>query len=305
MKRFRIFSLILAVLLIFALSFTACDNDSTNGGGGNFANTNWRSSVGVMETRLSFVTSSDWAIYMAIGGIQWMAGNYKVSGDTATLWISNQEYGKATLSGNTLTLTGLAAVAGSSWTRETGDGGGNTSGNVAVISVSLNKSITNLVLDGTETLYAEIYPSNATNKNVTWSSNNTTVATVSTGGTVTALTAGSATITVSTVDGGKKANCSVTVTASTIPTFYDLEDFLVWLLTKPQNNKNNPYTVALNLNSLTGIYNQVVDGQYIDLDFSGSTFTSIDDGAFAHWSSLTSITIPNKSKMTHFTQLQS
>jgi hypothetical protein len=269
MKRFRIFSLILAVLLVLGLPFTACDNDSTGGSGGgdggssggggggsgSFANTNWRSSYSLptitIETRLSFITSGDWAIYMNNVGAwqQTFAGTYTVSGGTATLMVSSiGEYGKATISGNTLTLIGLAAQYGSSWTRETGN-----SGSVAVTGVSLNKSNTNLDLGGMETLYEEIDPPNATNKNVTWSSNNTAVATVSAGGTITGLAAGSATITVTTVDGGKKATCAVNVTVSTsaIPTFYNVEDFLAWLRTKPQNTKNNPYAVALNLSSLT------------------------------------------------------
>jgi len=127
MKRFRIFFLILAVLLVFGLSFTACDNGSTSGvgGSGSFAKTNWRSSYGggeiTIETRLSFITSGDWAIYCnyGVGWQQYIAGTYTVSGGTATLMVSSiGEYGKATISGNTLTLIGLAASYGSSWTRE-------------------------------------------------------------------------------------------------------------------------------------------------------------------------------------------
>ena len=83
---------------------------------------------------------------------------------------------------------------------------------VSVTGVSLNK--TSLVLNAGETgtLSATVSPSNATNKNVTWSSSNTAVASVS-GGTVTAVGAGQATITAKTADGGKTAACTVTVTA--------------------------------------------------------------------------------------------
>ena len=85
---------------------------------------------------------------------------------------------------------------------------------VAVTSVSLNKTSLNLTVGNTSTLTATVYPSNATNKNVTWSSSNTSAATVSSSGLVTAKAAGSATITVKTVDGNKTATCSVTVTSS-------------------------------------------------------------------------------------------
>ncbi|MEJ5266164.1 MAG: Ig-like domain-containing protein, partial [Bacteroidales bacterium] len=50
-------------------------------------------------------------------------------------------------------------------------------------------------------------------KSVSWSSSNTSVATVSSSGVVTAVAAGSATITVTTVDGAKTATCAVTVTS--------------------------------------------------------------------------------------------
>ena len=82
---------------------------------------------------------------------------------------------------------------------------------VSVTSVSLNKTNLSLTIGGSETLIATIQPSDATNKSVTWSSNNTSVATVSSSGLVTAKAAGTATITVKTVDGSKTATCSVTV----------------------------------------------------------------------------------------------
>jgi len=73
-----------------------------------------------------------------------------------------------------------------------------------------------LVVGLTGTLKATINPSNATNQGVTWSSNNTSVATVSSSGVVTAKATGSATITVRTDDGGKTATCTVTVSNATV-----------------------------------------------------------------------------------------
>jgi hypothetical protein len=65
----------------------------------------------------------------------------------------------------------------------------------------------------TESLIARILPVDATNQNVTWTSDDDTVATEDTTGLVTGVTAGTAHITVTTADGGKTANCTVTVSS--------------------------------------------------------------------------------------------
>ena len=83
---------------------------------------------------------------------------------------------------------------------------------IAVSSVSLNKTTLSLNVKETDQLTAAVLPNNATNKDVSWSSSNTSVATVSATGLVTAKQAGSATITATTEDGNKKATCAVTVT---------------------------------------------------------------------------------------------
>jgi uncharacterized protein YjdB len=82
--------------------------------------------------------------------------------------------------------------------------------------VSLNKSEVSLVVNQTERLTATITPSDATNKNVTWSSDNTAAATVSSSGLVRGIGAGSANITVTTEDGDFQAICAVTVTESRV-----------------------------------------------------------------------------------------
>lgn len=88
---------------------------------------------------------------------------------------------------------------------------------VAVTGVTLNKASLSLTVGDSETLTATVAPSDATNKNVTWSVTGDAV-TVN-NGTVTAAKAGNATVTVTTVDGGFTANCAVTVEeASTKPT---------------------------------------------------------------------------------------
>ena len=86
--------------------------------------------------------------------------------------------------------------------------------NVPVTDVSLNKTELTLIEDNSEALIATIAPANATNQNVTWSSDKPDVATVE-NGKVTAVAPGTATITVTTEGGGKTATCAVTVIAKT------------------------------------------------------------------------------------------
>ena len=88
---------------------------------------------------------------------------------------------------------------------------------VAVTGVTLNKTSTALTVGATETLTATVAPEGATNKNVTWTSSDATVASVSNAGVVTAVKAGTATITVTTADGSKTATCTVNVTAAQTP----------------------------------------------------------------------------------------
>ncbi len=87
---------------------------------------------------------------------------------------------------------------------------------VPVTGVSLNTSTLNLIEGGTDTLTATVEPNNATNRNVTWSSDNPSVATVN-NGVVSAVSEGTATITVTAQgDSTKSASCTVTVTAATV-----------------------------------------------------------------------------------------
>ena len=93
-----------------------------------------------------------------------------------------------------------------------------STGSTEVTSVTLNKSALSLEVGKTGQLSATVLPNSATNKSVSWSSNNEAVATVSSKGIVTAKKAGTAVITATAVN-GKSASCTVTVTGgSTEPT---------------------------------------------------------------------------------------
>ena len=81
--------------------------------------------------------------------------------------------------------------------------------NVEVTDISLNKNSLGLIIGNSDTLTANITPSNATNKSVTWSSSNSSIISVDNSGKVTAKAIGSATITAKTAN-GKEASATVT-----------------------------------------------------------------------------------------------
>ena len=131
--------------------------------------------------------------------------------NTNVTW-SSSNTAVATVSNGTVTAKGAGTAT---ITVTTADGSKTATCTVTVTipvtSISLNKTTLSLTIGASETLTATIAPTTATNKNVTWSSSNTAVATVDANGKVSAVSAGSATITVTTVDGSKKATCTVTV----------------------------------------------------------------------------------------------
>ncbi|MDY6933799.1 MAG: Ig-like domain-containing protein [Spirochaetota bacterium] len=132
--------------------------------------------------------------------------------DKSVSWSSDNE-GVATVASDG-TVTAIA-VGTATITVETTYGGFTADCEVTVIipvtGVTLNKGSTTINVGSTEQLTATVEPSDATDKSVSWSSDNEGVATVASDGTVTAIAAGTATITVSTTDGGFTDTCEVTV----------------------------------------------------------------------------------------------
>ena len=90
---------------------------------------------------------------------------------------------------------------------------------ILVTGVTVSPTTASLEIGDTQQLTATVSPSNATDKTVSWSSNNTSVATVSSTGLVTAISSGGATITVTTTDGHKTATCVVTVATAVTYTY--------------------------------------------------------------------------------------
>lgn len=87
---------------------------------------------------------------------------------------------------------------------------------IHVTGISLNPTSITMKVGESQTIVPELTPQDATDKSVTWSSSNPDVASVE-NGTVAGLKPGSVTITATTTDGGKTAECAVTVKTNLEP----------------------------------------------------------------------------------------
>lgn len=86
----------------------------------------------------------------------------------------------------------------------------------AVTAVTLDQTTLSLVKGTTGQLVATVSPEDAADKTVTWKSADETIATVDANGKVTAVAEGQTTITVTTTDGAKTADCKLTVKTSKV-----------------------------------------------------------------------------------------
>lgn len=134
--------------------------------------------------------------------VSWRSSNDSIATVNGGV-VTGVKAGTATIYAKAATKTGYTTEVGCTVTVS----------NVAVTGVTLDKSSGTLSIDDTVTLIPTVAPSNATNKTVTWSTSNSSVATV-VDGLVTAKSAGTANITVTTTDGGFTASYSLTVVSS-------------------------------------------------------------------------------------------
>ncbi len=150
---------------------------------------------------------------------------------------------------------------------------------VAVTGVTLDHATMTLTAGGaTGTLVATVTPATATNKNVTWSSSAPAVATVA-NGVATPLTAGTTTITVTTVDGGFTATCAVTVNPALVVVGDSYGGGIVAYILQsgdPGYDANVQHgLIAATADQSTGI--QWYDGSWV-AEGTGATATAIGTG---------------------------
>ena len=139
--------------------------------------------------------------------------------------------------------------------------------NVPVESISLDKIEATIKIGGNIQLTATVTPDNATNKNVSWESSNTAVATVDNTGYVTAKSEGTATITAKTEDGEKTATATITIEKE----ITDNQGPTIISITGEKDLEGN-YKVIIKATDESGIQKVLVNGAEITTKDSSGNF---------------------------------
>ncbi len=193
--------------------------------------------------------------------LRW-AQTHGFSGDESDLWELFQNGGGGSIT--PIGPTGETEPTGPTGEPET----------ISVTGVSISGSTSNITVGGARTFSAVITPSNATNKNVTWTSSNNNIATVNNNGKVTAVTAGNVTITVTTEDGNYSKSINLTITAATPA---DTTKYLFSYASELQegifNKDANDNIVSVNITAIKALsYTQETNGTIPTTNKNGHGF---------------------------------
>lgn len=181
---------------------------------------------------------------------------YKWTCDSQDVNIANSEMKQASVTAQKNETQSVTITLTATWTPTTGgaeqtetathtlaiknDAGTTPPATVAVTGVTLNKTTLTLDEGASETLSATIAPENATNKAVTWSVDDDKVVSVERGK-VTAIKKGTATVTVTTNDGGFTASCAVEVTVPDVTGLtFNRRGSIIW-----GKNDSNPWELTV------------------------------------------------------------
>ncbi|ANQ52814.1 carbohydrate-binding protein [Flammeovirga sp. MY04] len=152
--------------------------------------------------------------------------------------------------------------------------GGNPTPPVAVTGVTITPATLDLETGATGNVTGQVIPSNADDQTITFTSNNTAVATVSQSGVVTAIAEGTAVITATSTDGGFTATSTVTVTDATVTPpngealIIEAEDF------NRTGGTFNDGHVPFGANRVNGVgINWVNSGDYVEFDINATAGT--------------------------------
>lgn len=210
----------------------------------------------------------------------------QVSGSAISWEYDSPEPGDRTIIASGITLTG----ADSSNYKLSSDSA-SMPGKITPLSVtgvSLDKTAQELLVGHVWQLTAKFQPENGTDQKVVWTSDNPAVATVDGNGRVTAVRAGRAVITATTVDGGYTATCTITVSSPSSAPDYNPGGTAVWkepfIKGRPDRKGWNAIrteaeiaaaspgsgTIAIDMNgtiSVPGSFFMAIRGQDVDVTF--------------------------------------
>ena len=200
-----------------SLSWTSSDEDVATvdsqgvvtGIGMGTATIKAETSNGVYDTCQIVVSGVLMNYELSTGSVMKMSATVLPSGTTA-VWTSDNESVATVDQDGTVTAKApgyavITATGGSTLHRC-----GVVVYDQAVTSVKLSRTSADLVVNDTTQLTAYVFPDDAVNKDVTWTSDNKNVVTVSDSGKVTAV--GKGTTTVTAQSGGQSASCTIEVT---------------------------------------------------------------------------------------------
>lgn len=152
-------------------------------------------------------------------------------------------------------------------------GSGPLSPFIEVESISLSPQSLTIMQGNYDSVVPTIYPSNATEKSVAWSSSDPSVATVDQNGNVTAVGGGSCTITCAALDGsGVTATCGCVVTLPVLVNGITLSESSISLML--YETSQNPVTAVVSPDNATNKQLQwTTNSQYLSIVQDGDNYT--------------------------------
>lgn len=155
-------------------------------------------SMHVGETKT--LTATVWPESLGTGSISWTSDNTSVATVNSNGKVTAVAVGSAQITASCGGVSASCAI---------------TVDPIEVTRISLDRTSLNIDVNKTKTLVATIMPSNATDKTVTWTTSDSSIATVTSAGVVRGVAYGTATIT-ATSSNGLTATCTVNVVANPV-----------------------------------------------------------------------------------------
>ena len=213
LKRLGLILVALMLCFVMAFSLAACGDNGNSGNNGNTGNTGDEDEDDVPVTGVTISGEPDGELM--VGETHTLSATVQPAdaSNKRVTWSSSDEE-VVTVSSGLLTAVGGGTAT---ITVTTADGGKTdtceiTVKSIPVAGITISDRSLSLTEGDQHNLTVMIVPDNASNKNITWTSDNEEVATVNSVGAVLAVGAGTANITAATAD-GPKASCAVSVTA--------------------------------------------------------------------------------------------